>query len=134
MSKIMASSESEFMSEKFEIRVQFYLESARYLPYLPENHPCSRTHGHSFLVIVVLRGCLDPKTGWVRDYHEILRQAEGLRKTLDHRLLNEVPGLENPTTEILTRYIFTELKTRIPELHLVIIRETPITECSYPIY
>ena len=122
------------MGENFEIRVQFNLESARHLPNLPQGHPCSKVHGHSFLVILVLRGPLDPKIGWVRDYHEILTQTEGLKKTLDHSLLNEIPGLENPTTEILTLYIFNELKKRIPELHQVIIRETPTTECSYPIY
>lgn len=116
----------------FEIRHDFRLESSRSLPHLPKTHPCSQIHGHSFKVTLVLRGDLDPKLGWVMDYHEIKKQSEPVLKQLDHRLLNEVSGLENPTTEILTRWIYQKLKPSLNGLHQVIISETFDTECRYP--
>lgn len=118
----------------FEIKQHFYLESARRLSQLPPNHPCSQIHGHSFKVILTLRGPLDPVIGWLRDYHEVLNIArKNVIQLLDHKLLNEVPGLENPTTELLCVWIFDHLKNEIPELHQISIQETATTECTYPI-
>ena len=117
---------------KLELKQHFRIESARHLPYLPEEHPCRRLHGHGFLVILRLLGEVDPKLGWVRDYHEIARTVAPVLGTLDHRVLNEVPGLENPTSELLAVYIFEKVRALLPELIQVTIRETPDTECSYP--
>lgn len=117
---------------KFELKQQFRIESARYLPELPEGHPCRRTHGHSFLISLKLVGPLDAKIGWVRDYHQIEQSMKPLLSQLDHRVLNEVPGLENPTSELLAKWIFDQARKMIPELIQVSISETPTTECSYP--
>lgn len=90
-------------------------------------------HGHSFQIAVKLHGDQLPKEGWVRDYHEIDTLVKGLLGRLDHRILNEVQGLENPTSENLCAWIFHSLKPALPELVQVSVRETTNTECSYPI-
>lgn len=118
---------------KFELKTQFRLESARFLPHLPKDHPCSRVHGHSFLIIFKFIGeKLEPQ-GWVKDYHEIDLLARKNLSVLDHKLLNEVPGLENPTSENLSAWIYEKMKVAIPELVQVTVCETPTTECSYPV-
>lgn len=116
---------------KFELKHHFHLESARFLPHLPEGHPCRRMHGHSFKVTLTLEGPLDPRLGWIMDFNEIAALAKPVLDPLDHRVLNEVPGLENPTSEILCRYIFEGLNPRLPLLCRVTIAETADSECSY---
>lgn len=118
---------------KFELRQQFQIESARFLPKLPPSHPCSRMHGHSFVIILRLIGQQGDQTGWVRDYHEIETATQPWRQELDHRVLNEIPGLENPTSENLAAWIYNRARKDIPELVQVIVRETSLTECRYPV-
>lgn len=118
----------------FELKQHFYIESARKLTKLPSTHPCSQIHGHSFKIVLTLRGTLDPEIEWVRDYHEIKSTAETLFRSLDHKVLNTISGLENPTSENLCRWIYKNLKLQIKELYQVTIMETTTTECTYPIY
>lgn len=117
---------------KFELKQQFRIESARFLPHLPEGHPCRRMHGHSFLITLRLQGEADPQIGWVRDYHEIEKTMKPWLQELDHKILNEVSGLENPTSENLCAWIYNHARKQIPELIQVSVSETPNTECSYP--
>jgi len=116
----------------FELKQHFQIESARFLPHLPESHPCRRLHGHSFKIILTFVGKLDAKIGWVRDYHQISELMKPLLQQLDHQVLNEVKGLENPTSELLALWIYDRAKTFLPELKKVTICETPFTECTYP--
>lgn len=116
-----------------EIKKSFEIESARFLPQLPPTHPCSRTHGHSFKITLRLQGKVDPKLGWLIDYNDITTIAKPILTEIDHTLLNEVPGLQNPTTENITIWLYDRLKKTLPELVQVIIKETTDTECSYPI-
>lgn len=118
---------------KYELKQQFYIESARFLPNLPKNHPCSNVHGHSFKIILKLVGDLDPKIGWVLDYHKISELMSPLLKILDHRMLNEIEGLENPTSELLAKWIFDRALASIPVLKTVTVQETENTECTYPV-
>lgn len=118
---------------KFELKTQFRIESARRLTGLPAGHPCANIHGHSFLISLRLIGEQQAKTGWVRDYHEIEETTKTVLREIDHKLLNDVPGLENPTTENLTAWLYNKLKKPIPELIQVSVSETPTTECSYPV-
>lgn len=119
---------------KFELRQHFQIESARWLPHLPEGHPCARMHGHSFKIIVTMVGDRDPHVGWVIDYHEVTKRMEPLLAKLDHRVLNEVPGLENPTSENLAYWLYEVARGVIPQLTRVTVAETPSTECSYPAF
>lgn len=116
---------------EFELRHQFRIESARFLPRLPAAHPCARMHGHSFLITLRLKGPLDDQ-GWLIDFHEIQERSRPVIGALDHRVLNEVPGLENPTTELLCRHVYEGLRPLLPALYQVIISETAPTECRYP--
>ncbi len=109
----------------------FHLESARRLPYLPADHPCARVHGHSFEVEVHLRGPLDERLGWVCDFADVERAWADIEGRLDHRYLNEVPGLENPTSERLAIWIWERLKSELPGLSKIIVRESADSGCVY---
>ncbi len=117
---------------KYELKQHFQIESARFLPALEKTHPCARMHGHSFKIILTLKGPLDPGKGWVMDYHDIQKAMQPLLEQIDHRVLNEVVGLENPTSERLAFWIFEKMRIPLPLLTRVSILETPLTECSYP--
>ena len=116
----------------FELRKTVTFEAAHRLPHLPETHKCSRLHGHSFRVTVVVRGTLDERTGWILDYADLKKAAQPILDLLDHRYLNEISGLDNPTSEILARWIYLRLKPELKCLYQIIIGETCTTECSYP--
>ncbi len=118
---------------KFELKQHFHIESARFLPKLEKSHPCSRMHGHSFKIILTLVGNIDPTTGWVMDYNDIQEKMKPILTLIDHCILNEVPGLENPTSEILAKWLYDKARLALPSLVLVSIAETPTTECSYPV-
>jgi len=109
----------------------FRLEAARSLPRLPASHPCSRLHGHSFLVELTLEGPIDPALGWLVDYDDIARAWAPIAHALDHRLLNEVPGLENPTSELLAHWVFARLAPSLPALVAVSVMETPDTRATF---
>lgn len=109
----------------------FNLESARRLPNLPATHPCARVHGHSFQVEVHLSGPLDETFGWVMDFAEIEAAWAPVKAALDHRYLNDVPGLDNPTSERLAIWIWDKLKPALPGLTKIVIRETASSGCIY---
>ena len=103
-----------------ELTQEFGFDAAHYLGEgAPEN---ARLHGHSFYVEVTLRGDPDPATGFLRDLGEVKRAVEGIREILDHRLLNEVDGLGNPTLENLARFIFERARRDLPEIARVKIK------------
>lgn len=108
----------------------FQFEAAHLLPLLPEAHKCRRLHGHSFKVEVVVAGECDPKLGWLMDYADIKAAFKPLWEQLDHRYLNEVPGLENPTSENVAVWIWERLK---PSLMLteVVVAETCTAQAVY---
>jgi len=109
----------------------FQLESARRLPNLPSEHPCSRVHGHSFRIEVHVSGPLDPKLGWVLDFAEVEQAWAPIKSALDHRYLNEVDGLENPTSEHLAIWIWDHLKPSLPGLSKIVVQETKMSGCVY---
>src|SRR5689334_23548923 len=94
----------------------FRFEAAHDLPTFPADHKCRRLHGHSFRFDVIVEGEVDPAMGYLIDYGDIKRAAEPLVKQLDHYYLNEIEGLENPTSENLARWIWKQLKAALPQL------------------
>ncbi|MBL8955624.1 MAG: 6-carboxytetrahydropterin synthase QueD [Myxococcaceae bacterium] len=110
---------------------EFRFEAAHRLPNVPQGHKCHRLHGHSFRVAVHVKGPLHETLGWVRDFADITEAFAPLHKVLDHNYLNEVPGLENPTSEILARWIWERIKPALPDLHRVDVSETCTSGCSY---
>jgi len=109
---------------KMELRKTFQFEAAHLLPHLPKTHKCRRLHGHSFQVEIVIVGPCDRKLGWVMDYADIKKAFKPLWKKLDHRYLNEVAGLENPTSEAIAAWIWQRLKPKLPLLTEVVVAET----------
>jgi len=109
----------------------FYLEASRRLPRLPAEHPCSRLHGHSFRVEVWVSGPLDPELGWVRDFADLQAAWQPIHAALDHGYLNDIAGLENPTSEHLAIWIWDHLKLTLPGLARVGVMETHASGCRY---
>jgi len=114
-----------------EVYREFRFDAAHLLPELTPGHSCSRMHGHSFRVVVHLEGRVADGTGWVRDFGEIKEVCRPVIDQLDHSFLNDIPGLENPTSENLAVWIWNRLKPRLPELSMVEVSETPSTGCRY---
>lgn len=109
----------------------FHIEAAHRLPYVPAGHKCARLHGHSFRVELHVSGEVDPRTGWVMDFAEIKQAFEPIFDTLDHRYLNEIEGLENPTSENLARWIWCRLKPTLTQLSRIVVHETCTSGCVY---
>ncbi len=114
-----------------EVFRQFGFEAAHRLPNVPEGHKCARLHGHSFRVEVHVAGPVDPSLGWVVDFADIKAAFAPLHDALDHRYLNEIEGLENPTSEVLARWIWDRLRPALPGLTAVVVRETCTSGCVY---
>lgn len=119
------------MSEVIELVKDFRFEAAHFLPQVPEGHKCRRIHGHSFRGEVAVRGPIDPKVGWVMDFADLKQAVDPIVARLDHYLLNEVEGLENPTSELLAVWIWKQLQPAIPNLHRITIEETCTSRCHY---
>jgi 6-pyruvoyltetrahydropterin/6-carboxytetrahydropterin synthase len=114
-----------------ELRKTFQFEAAHLLPHLPESHKCRRLHGHSFKVEVAIEGPCDAKLGWVMDYAEMGEAFRPIWETLDHFYLNEIPGLENPTSENVALWIWSQLKPRLPLLTEIVVAEACTARCIY---
>ncbi len=114
-----------------ELSKQFSFEAAHRLPNVPPGHKCARLHGHSFRVEVTVRGPVDPQTGWLMDFGELKAKFRPLEESLDHRFLNEIPGLENSTSENIARWIWQKIKPEVPALFAVTVHETCTSKCVY---
>ena len=113
-----------------EIYREFTFEAAHRLPNVPAGHKCARLHGHSYRVEIHVQGEPGETTGWVLDFGDISRAFQPLHDQLDHRYLNEVAGLDNPTSEVLARWIWRRLAGALP-LSAVVVRETCTCGCIY---
>jgi len=107
-----------------EIFKEFTFEAAHMLPYVPEGHKCGRLHGHSFRVTLHLIGPCAPETGWLMDFADLSALFAPLHSRLDHRYLNEIDGLDNPTSENIARWIWDALKPALPQLTQVVVHES----------
>jgi 6-pyruvoyltetrahydropterin/6-carboxytetrahydropterin synthase len=109
----------------------FTIEAAHRLPNVPAGHKCARMHGHSFRVELHVTGPVEPVSGWVMDFADLKAAFQPFYEQLDHHCLNDVPGLENPTSENLARWIWRAMKPVLPSLKLVIVHETCTSGCRY---
>ncbi len=120
-------------SPSFEIDLvkEFRFEAAHRLPRVPVDHKCARLHGHSFRIEVHVAGPVGPETGWLMDFADLQQAFAPLMDQLDHHYLNDIPGLENPTSEHLARWIWIRLKKRLPQLAQITVHETCTSRCIY---
>jgi len=109
----------------------FTVEAAHRLPQVPPGHKCARLHGHSFRIELHVRGTVEEQSGWVMDFADIKSAFQPTYDRLDHHYLNDIPGLENPTSENLARWIWRELQPLLPGLAKVVVHETCTSGCAY---
>ncbi len=109
----------------------FQIEAAHRLPNVPPGHKCARLHGHSFRVEIHVSGEPQPNTGWLMDFADIKAAFAQIFDDIDHRCLNDVAGLENPTSEQLAIWIWRRLKPSLGALSKVVIHETCTSGCVY---
>jgi len=114
-----------------ELRKTFQFEAAHLLPHLPAGHKCRRLHGHSFRVEVAVEGECDARLGWVMDYAEMGEAFRPIWERIDHNYLNEIPELENPTSENIAVWIWVQLQPRLPLLTEIVVAETCTARCVY---
>lgn len=109
----------------------FTFEAAHDLPTFPEGHKCRRLHGHSFRIEIVVAGEVDETQGYLIDYGEVKRICKPVIDGLDHRYLNEIDGLENPTSEMLARWLWQRIKPQLALLDAIIVYETCTASAEY---
>jgi len=114
-----------------EIFKRFQFEAAHRLPNVPPDHKCARLHGHSFQVEIHVDGPAEEPSGWVLDFAQIAQAFKPIEERLDHRYLNEIEGLENPTSENLARWIWQHIQPTLPNLCKIIVQETCSAGCIY---
>ncbi len=114
-----------------ELYKEFGFESAHSLPHVPAGHKCARVHGHSFRVRVSVVGGVGDRSGWVMDFADLKAAVEPTIDALDHRYLNDLDGLANPTSEVLAMWIWDRIADRLPGLDAVEVRETCTSGCVY---
>ncbi|MCE9636180.1 MAG: 6-carboxytetrahydropterin synthase QueD [Planctomycetes bacterium] len=114
-----------------EIFKTFRFESAHHLPNVPEGHKCGRLHGHSYVVTIHVTGPVGEHSQWVMDFAEISAAFAPIYDALDHRYLNEIDGLDNPTCEQLAVWIWSRMKPTLPILSQVVVNETCTSGCAY---
>src|SRR3954454_5490216 len=114
-----------------ELVKEYRFESAHRLPNVPTGHKCARMHGHSFRFEIHVTGPVDPHTGWLIDFGELDTVVMPLVDRIDHYVLNDIEGLENPTSEICARWLFDHIKGKIPQLSALTFYETCDARCVY---
>lgn len=106
---------------------QFSFDSAHFLPNVPKGHKCGDLHGHTYKLTVYLEGEINPQYGWLVDFNELKKVIDPLISMVDHKLLNDIPGLENPTSEVITAWFWNKIKPQLPQLKRLELNETPST-------
>jgi len=109
----------------------FQIEAAHRLPNVPGGHKCARLHGHSFRIEIHISGAVGRDSGWVMDFADLKQAFQPLFDQLDHHCLNDIDGLENPTSENLARWIWDRLQPGLPGLVKVVVQETCNAGCIY---
>ncbi|MCK9481695.1 MAG: 6-carboxytetrahydropterin synthase QueD [Bacteroidia bacterium] len=114
-----------------EIYKEFDFEAAHFLPNVPEGHKCKNIHGHSYRFTIFLKGDVNAETGWIMDFAILKSIVNPIVKQLDHQTLNNIMGLENPTVENLSIWLWDTLKPQLPLLSRIIVKETASSGCVY---
>jgi 6-pyruvoyltetrahydropterin/6-carboxytetrahydropterin synthase len=116
---------------KMEIYKEFSFDSAHFLPNVPVGHKCREMHGHTYRLKVFIKGGLDPNLGWIMDFKDLKDALIPVIDQLDHKLINNIGGLENPTAENITVWIWQQIKPSLPLLSRIELYETPTTGVIY---
>ena len=107
-----------------KIAQAFTFEAAHRLPNVPATHKCRNLHGHSYRVVLRLKGPIDAHTGFVADFFDVEHAFNPILEQLDHACLNDIEGLENPTAENIAVWIWQRMRPQIELLDEVVVFET----------
>ena len=110
---------------------EFTFDSAHSLPHVPDGHKCKEVHGHTYRLVVFIEGELDPHLGWVMDFAEVKGVVKPIIDKIDHKYMNDIEGLENPTCEIIAKWLWDQIKPAIPLLKKIELHETPTSGVVY---
>jgi len=122
---------SDDVGAEMEVFKSFTVEAAHRLPNVADTHPCARVHGHSFVIELWVGGVIGGRNGWVIDFADIIEAFRPLNDQLDHRMLNDIDGLSNPTSENLAIWIWDRVSPSLRGLSKVVVRETSTSGCVY---
>ncbi|GAB6008718.1 6-carboxytetrahydropterin synthase QueD [Dysgonomonas reticulitermitis] len=114
----------------YKISKQFSFSASHILEGLSQEHPCSRLHGHNYVISVHLRAGELNNTGFVKDYRELDSVKKYIDEELDHKHLNDIFAF-NPTAENIAKHLYDVFKKDIPELYAIEVSETPKTTAVY---
>ena len=115
-----------------ELFYEFNFDAAHQFMHKPVGHKYRALHGHSFRVEVAVRGEPQAETGFIVDFETLEKACAELRESLDHNFLNEIPGLETPSLENISRWIWQRLQVQVPGLHRVTVRRDSLGQgCAY---
>lgn len=117
--------------QRMEIYKEFSFDSAHFLPNVPDGHKCKEMHGHTYKLKVFIEGELDPVLGWIMDFKDLKDALLPVIDQLDHKLINNIRGLDNPTAENITVWIWNQIKPQLPLLSRIELYETPTTGVIY---
>ncbi len=110
---------------------KYFFDAAHYLTNFEKNHKYSKIHGHSYEVIIRILGQADKTNNWVINYDDIDNVINPLIEKLDHKTLNEIKDLGNPTSENLARWLWKRIKKKIKNLESIEINRPRIGGCIY---
>lgn len=110
---------------------QFTFDAAHYLPNVPDGHKCKQMHGHTYHLTIFIEGEVLKGQGWVLDFGDIKKLLRPVLGIIDHALLNSIPGLENPTAELFSIWLWDRIKPLLPELKKIELKETPTSGVIY---
>lgn len=114
-----------------EIFKQFSFDSAHFLPHVPPGHKCREMHGHTYRLVAYIEGEPDPHIGWVADFADIKAVISPIVDRIDHKVLNNIEGLENPTCERIAIWLWEQIKPLLPALSRIELHETPTSGVVY---
>lgn len=114
-----------------QIFKQFTFDSAHFLPNVPDGHKCKEIHGHTYKMIVYMEGDIEADSGWLMDFGDLKKIIEPIVKSIDHKFLNKIEGLENPTCEMMTIWLWNKIKPNLPSLTKIELHETPTSGAIY---
>ena len=110
---------------------KFTFDSAHSLPNVPDGHKCKAVHGHTYQMTLFMEGDLVPDLDWVMDFAEVKAVVEPIVKVVDHKYLNDIQGLENPTCEKIAIWLWDHIKPDLPALTKIELNETPTSGVVY---
>lgn len=116
---------------KATIFKEFTFDSAHFLTSVPEDHKCRQVHGHTYKLKIFITGSIIEHSGWVLDFSDIKKVVRSVLSEIDHKFLNNVEGLENPTCELLAIWLWRKIKPRLPGLSKIELNETPTSGVIY---